>query len=369
MISETRKHRVGTWGLVGISATAMILVAAATEHDASWERLRAMPAEERSRLLTSLRKFDLELSPEQQASVRELDRRLSEASPVRRAQYEAVLRRYHNWLNGLPEGLQSELSAKPAGERMALVRKLIAERPVPAGDTQELLRVVEPGELSSFEVASAYKIWEALKDAQKTRLAGMNEHARRVALFNMGAGLRPPIPRETRPDDYDEEKWLGLLQDYLRNTRPILLAEDAVRKKVEEARKRAESLDESARKKLEDAVKKIETGHREVMKRLAINLYVSRTKVSLVDSERLARFVAGLPPWLQTSFDPLPPDEAKRRLTFAYRLVFPSPDEIGSSKKSAVSAPKARTSPTRKAGTSAKPKQKTSEPDESPAPF
>ena len=155
MISETHKLRVGRWGLVGISAIAMILVAAATEHDANWERLRAMPAEERTRLLGILRKFDLELTPEQQASVRELDRRLSELSPDRRAHYEAVLRRYHNWLNGLPESRQTELAAKPAGERLALVRKWIAERPVPAGDTQELMSVVEVGELSPFELASA----------------------------------------------------------------------------------------------------------------------------------------------------------------------------------------------------------------------
>jgi hypothetical protein len=349
---------------------AMILVAAATEHDANFERLRSMPADERTRLLGLLRRFDLELTPEQQASVRELDRRLSELSPDRRALFEAVLRRYHNWLNGLPESRQTELAAKPPAERFVLIRKWIAERPVPAGDTQELMSVIEAGELSPFELASAFKIWPSLREDQKAKLAGMKDHDRRTALFNMGARMKTPIPRETRPPDYDEEKWLGNLQAYLRSTRPILLAEDAVKKKVEEARKRAETLDEKARKKVEDAVRKVEAGHREMIRRMAINYYVRQTRVSsTVDSERLARFVAALPEWLRTCFDSLPPDEARRRLTFAYRLVFPPPDEIGSPQAPAAKVPKARTSPTRKSGAAARPKQKASEADESPAPF
>ncbi len=167
MISETPNRRLGAWKLVGTSAIAMILVAAATELDANSERLRAMPSEERNRLLANLQRFDLELTPEQRSSLRELDRRVSELSPDRRAHFEAILRRYHNWLEGLPENRQSELAAKPPGERMALVRGWIKERPLPIGDTPPLLRVLETGELSPFELASAYKIWHALNATQR----------------------------------------------------------------------------------------------------------------------------------------------------------------------------------------------------------
>ncbi len=73
MIRKSKQHPVGTSGFVILSAIAMILVAAATEHDASWERLSAMPAEERTRLLESLRKFELQLTPEQQSALRDLD--------------------------------------------------------------------------------------------------------------------------------------------------------------------------------------------------------------------------------------------------------------------------------------------------------
>jgi hypothetical protein len=371
MISGTHNLRVGRWGLVGISTMAIILVAAATEHDANWERLRAMPTDERTRLLGILRKFDLELTPEQRASVREVDRRLSELSPDRRAQYEAVLRRYHDWLNGLPESRQTELTEKPRAERLALIRKWIAERPVPAGDTQELMSVVEVGELSPFELASAFKIWQSVRDDQKQRLAGLKDHDRRAALFKMGERMKTPIPRETRPDDYDEEKWLGKVHEFLRTTRPILLAEDVVKKKMEEARKRAEWQDEKARKKIEDAMRRFEAGHREVLRRMAINYYVRQTRVSgTVDSERLARFVAVLPDWLRTCFDSLPPDEARRRLTIAYRLAIPPSEEIGSPRTSATKVSKARPSPSKKPGAAARPKQKPAgEADESPSPF
>jgi hypothetical protein len=353
MISETQRHRAGSWGLVGISAIAVILVAASTEHDAGWERLRAMPAEERARLLANLRRFDLELQPEQQSSVRELDRRLSELSPDRRAQYVAVLRRYHAWLNSLPENRQGELAAKPPGERMALVRKLILERPVPTGETLPILRVLEPGELSPFEVASAYKIWQALDATQRAGLDRRNEHNRREALLNAGARMKNRIPRETVPADFDEEKWIGLAQDYWRGTRPLILqAEDAPKRKF----------DDTAKPKT-DAI------HSEFLRRQAINLYVMRTKAHAVESEHLARFVAALPEWLQTSFDPLPPDEARRRLTFAYRLVFPYPEEIGSPKKPADTATKSHAAPVKRPAAPSAPKRKPAETGEGAAPF
>ena len=53
----------------------------------------------------------------------------------------------------------------------------------------------------------------------------------------------------------------------------------------------------------------------------------------------------------------MPPDEARRRLTFAYRLVFPSPEEIGSTEEVRPAAPKGRP-PAPKAGAPARSKAK-----------
>jgi hypothetical protein len=349
MTSDTRKNRIGRCGPVALSAIAIILVAAATGYDANWERLRGMPADQRERLLGNLRRFDLELTPEQQSAARELDRRLSDMGPEQRAQYLAVLRRYHDWLNSLPENRQGEVTAKLAGERLALVRKLIAEWRVPTGDTPPLLAGIELGGLSAFELASAYKIWRELEPEQKAALERISqERPRREELFRKGARLKPPIPRETQPDDFDEEKWIGLLQEHLRKDRPILLAETKVD---------------------DQATEPMKVFRHNLLKRRAINLYVREARgIRSVAPDRLARFVGSLPAWIQSAIDPLPPDESTRRLTFAYRLVFPD-KEIGMTPQSAGTPTKGNPAPVPRPPTPQRPKTKAAQPGESAEPF
>jgi hypothetical protein len=352
MILDTRKYRIGHWAPVVISALAMILVAAASDHDGNWERLRAMPLEERGRLLGNLRKFDLELSPEQQAAVRELDRRLSELPRDQRDHYLSVLRLYHEWLNSLPESRQGEITSKPTGERMALVRKLLREKPAPTGDTPPILRVIEPGEFSPFEVASAYKIWRALDANQRAQVERKDqEKVRRATLFRIGQ-VKKGIPNETVPDDFDEEKWTGLVQEYWRQTRPILQMNEAAKNK----------LDEATRKRLE--------GFRhEILKRQAINLYISRAQVHPVDPDRLNRFLTSLPTWVQASFQSLSPDEARRRASFAYRLVFPYPEEIQVAPQPGASATKGEAAPATQPAAPERPKRKPAPTGDGAAPF
>ena len=60
------------------------------------------------------------------------------------------------------------------------------------------------------------------------------------------------------------------------------------------------------------------------MRRLAINLYfLEQPTPRPVDPQRLAQFFAAMPPWVRTSFDSYTADEARRRLTLVYRLLFP----------------------------------------------
>jgi hypothetical protein len=349
MTSISRNNRVGRFRPLVLSATAVILVAAAAGYEANWERLRGLPPDQRDRLRKNLSRFDLELTPEQQSAARELDRRLSEMNPEQRAQYLAVLRRYHDWLNSLPENRQDEVTAKPAGERMALVRKLIGEWRVPSGDTPPLLGVVEPGGLSAFELASAYNIWQEVTPKQKATLEGIDqEHGRRERLFGMGSRLKPPIPRETAPEDFDEEKWVRLAQDQVRKDRPILLAEG----KAEEPANVA-----------------IAQFRANVLKRRGINHYVRQARgVRAVAPDRLARFAASLPGWIQSALDPLPADEATRRLTVAYRLVFPD-NEIEAAPHPAGPGTKGPPAQVPRPPTPALPKTKVAPPSENTQPF
>jgi hypothetical protein len=352
MTPDSRTNGIKVLGPIVLSAMAVLLAAAATGYDANRERLRGLPPDQRERLLGNLRRFDLELTPEQQTAARALDSRLAEMIPEQRAQYLAALRRYHDWLNSLPENRQDELSAKPAGERMALVRKLIAEWRVPIGDTPLLMGVVEPGGLSVFELASAYKIWQELPADERTAIEQRvnQDRARREELFRRGSRLKPPIPRETRPDDYDEEKRIGLVQEHLKKDRP-LLAGDA---KADEA-----SNDPAA------------LFRHNVLRRRAINLFVREARgVRAVTPDRLVRFVSTLPGWIQSTLDPLPPDEARRRLTVAYRLVF-GDKEIGAVSRSAHpgAATKVQPAPAARSPAPERPKGKAVQPGGSDAPF
>ncbi len=65
-----------------------------------------------------------------------------------------------------------------------------------------------------------------------------------------------------------------------------------------------------------------------VRRRLAENYYFIEHPPETVDPENLLRFETALPSWFRPSFDPLPPDEARRRLTILYRLVYPHPQEM-----------------------------------------
>jgi hypothetical protein len=346
MTPATRKNRVGRFGPVVVSATAVILVAAATGYEANWERLRGMPPDQRDRLQAALRRFDLELTPEQQSAARELDRRLSDKGADQRAQYLEVLRRYHDWLDSLPENRQAEVTAKPTDERLALIRKLAGEWRVPTGDTPPLLSVIEPGGLSAFELASAYKIWQEVTPKQKATLDTINQEPfRRERLFAMGLRLKPPISRETKPEDYDEEKWVGLVLEQVRKERPILSGEV-----------RAE----------ESATDPLSTVRRLALKRRASNLYTRQARgVRAVATDRLARFASSLPGWIQGALDPLPPDEAMRRLTFAYRLIF-ADKEIGAAPPSGGPA---ATAPVPKPPPSARPKSGSGQPSQGTEPF
>jgi Protein of unknown function (DUF3106) len=353
LFPTNRKSPVDLCRPILISAMAVILVAAATEYDASFERLQSMPKGERKRLLDNLRDFDLKLTAEQQAAVRDLDRRLSALSPEQRAQYRTVLRRYHAWLNSLPEQRQNELAAKPPGERTALIRKLIQDYPVPLGETPPILRVAEPGEYNPFEVASAYKIWQNLNEKQRADLEHVNaEHTRREALFRIGARpKKAAILRETTPHDFDEEKWIEKVKLHWGSMQSMVMLETLAKSKMDETVK-----------------KRVDALRPEIQRRQAINLYVSQAKVRSVDPERLTRFIAALPPWIPPSFDSLSPDEARRRLTFAYRLVFPEPEEIGAIRKPAGTA-NGDTTPVPKAATPPKANRKPAADGEGATPF
>jgi len=309
MSLDIKHHPIRVFGLPAISALATILVAAAFDPDRNWVRLRALPGEQRLKLVDTLKKFDLLFTREQQQALRDLDRRLNELEPAEQIKYFAVLRRYHNWLNRLPEKKQDELSQKPAGERLSLVKKLVAEYPVPKMKTVRFLQITDLGDYSPFELAALFKIWQVLTPEQRRQIERVAAIPKRhEALFRSGAEQK--IPREIKPPDFEEKHWIGQLENFARDKRPILL--------LNELKKKQESL------------------RAEILRRQAINYYFLQNRPHAVTPERLVDFVAAFPSWLQSTFDPYPPDEARRRLTIVYRLVFPFPAEMKASPRPSI---------------------------------
>lgn len=307
-----------------ISAVAVLLAAAAFDAEANWARLRALPNDRRARLVENIKKFDLVFSGSQQASLRDLDRRINELPGESRAHYLEVLTRYHNWLNQLPEAKQEELSALPAADRMALVKKLFADYPLSRPLTSRFVRRVDLGEYSAQELASLFMIWRGLTPEKRRDIERLPAIPRCHAEMKKVA-VAKGILNDVALPNFDEFKAHKNFEDFVRaNNRPMLL--------LNELRKKKEAIQEKKEGIQADLA-------RDILRRQAMNFYFSEHPPKAVAPERLSAFLAEFPPWLKSVFDAHPPEDAQRRLSVVYRLVFPHPSEIVPSQKPAAAAP------------------------------
>jgi hypothetical protein len=195
---------------------------------------------------------------------------LNELDPARQAQYLATLRRYHNWLNQLPEMKQGELKDKPPGERMELVKKLVADHPVEPSSTTRFLQFVDAGDHSPFELAAIYQIWQRLSPDERKKIEKAPPESRRGSLLKIGATRK--MAGEVQPADFDEEKWITAFQTWVRTHRPALLT-----------------------------MFENNPDYAAIRRRQAINYHFLelKTPIKPVTTERLAVFLASFPPWLQ----------------------------------------------------------------------
>jgi hypothetical protein len=302
-----------------ISGLAMILAAAVFDPDQNWVRLRGLPIERRAKLVENLKKFDLLYSRSKQDSLRELDRKIHVLPNDSRTHYLAVLARYHNWLNQLPESKQDELEGLPSTERMAAVKKLAADYPLINVQTSRFLRMVDVGEYSPFELASLFKIWQDLTPEKRREIERLPAIPRRHEAMRKGAEEKD-IPHEIKPSEFDELVATQRFEQFAGPNRPVLLLKEL-------------------RKKKDDA--HVEIG-REILRRQVINYYFLNHPAKSVTPERLSEFLAAFPAWLQSTFDPHSPEEAQRRLTVVYRLVFPPPQEFKPTQRPSAPAPAER---------------------------
>ena len=159
-----------------------------SEPSASWtSRSRARPAEERAHLL-------------------------------------AVLRRYHNWLDSLPENVKDSLLAKPPEERMAQVKSLVLKYPSAAGEDPLLDAIRQRGGGHALRARGGLQGLAGVTPEQRRDVEKLATLAqRRERLFELGRELK--IPREVRPADFYLEDWIPKVEAKileLRETDPEL---------------------------------------------------------------------------------------------------------------------------------------------------
>lgn len=276
-----------------------LLVAAKVDPNDKWAQLRGLPRGARQRLVENLRKFDLVYAADQQKALRDLDRQVNDLDPGRRAHYLAALHRYHDWLDALPETKQDGLKQKALGERMELIKKLLKDHPVSGASTARLLQFVDVGDYSPFELAAIFQIWKSMSPDERQKVEKMQPIPRKSFLAREEAKL---VEASLKRQGFDEAKWVADFETFGGNHKNAFPLQDP--KSKQDAR----------------------TG--EILRRLAINFHLLKSRPKSVDPSRLDHFLASFPPWLQSSFDHYSPDEAIRRLTVVYRLVFPPGQEF-----------------------------------------
>jgi hypothetical protein len=275
--------------------------AGADEND-NWQRLRAIPREQRIYLADKIIEFDRLTSSEQEA-IRELDNKISSLPPGDRANYRSVLRRYHNWLRNLPEDQRKRIADAPPEKRMAVVAELRAEHAgqrTGMGDGADLrLNALGP---SVFEVAHLVKSWNALTDAERAQVERRPVRQRPQQLLK--------IAQEKGVEEIhlDSKKVDELFKEFSASPRGAEFAKSRWSEKGDPSKKQQ---DRPA-----------------FRQRVAESYYFSKNPVHPVAPENLFRFESGMPSWIRNTFDPLPPDAARRRLSMVYRLIYDYPEEM-----------------------------------------
>ncbi len=168
---------------------------------------RTCPLSSATELAEALRQFDLQLTPDQQKSIREIDQQISKLSAEDQVHYLAALRRYHNWLDSLPETVRDNLQGKPPEERMAQIKTMISRYPLPRESSPYWMQFAEVAGSSPFELATTFKIWQELTPQQQREIESLPAGAqRRSRLVEYGRELK--LLREIRPHGFRVDDWI-----------------------------------------------------------------------------------------------------------------------------------------------------------------
>jgi hypothetical protein len=283
------------------------------------DRIACLPLETRKNLIANLDRFD-QLDPQARQAVAALDAEIQALEPQERARYLDTLRRFHLWLESLPQSERDAVRNAPLDERPAEIARLhqlamsrrqqnLAKSPrisVPAPplagaipipiSRNDLIQISALAPMTLQETAIWLKVWFALEPAERDELEKASDPAvasRRV-------------------------------EEILRARRKDIILELGDSLKLDKAPFRREL----------GALAKNRLRQEKTAARDKLALFTEARILSLsandkpVDRASLELFEAAMPRRIRESLDSLPPDAAIRRLAILYRLVFSNDQEI-----------------------------------------
>ena len=283
-----------------------------------------MPREQRIQLAAKLNDFAA-LTSSEKAAIRALDDQLRKLPEAERASYYAVLRRYHLWVKSLSDAQRAELSAAPPEKRRSLVDKFRHEKWGLDMSSASPLALTDFGAASAYDLATSARTWFNLSEPERSAVSRIKDpQARTRRMGELMAAKK--VERVARPTLTKEQE------------KALFTRASGMSPRLDAALKRDEQMNPDEQMKPERRLRLLE------------HAYFLDQPPKKVDSENLYAFDAALPSWIRGMIDPLPPEEARRRLTILYRLVFPPGHEFAEAKTAPT--PKKGTGPVDKKGAS-----------------
>jgi hypothetical protein len=339
-------HRGANVSTTFVVMLTLLAPAAIADDSDNWKRLEAMPRDQRVHLSTTLERFDT-LPSDEKAAIRELDAAVAKLDPVKQARYHVLLRRYHVWVKHLNDDQTRQLAKVDSIDaRLKLVeswRK--AEKEADTRAKANLIFGVQPGDLGSlppFEMANSLRVWSTLDEKEKKRISDIAPVSQQIKeLTRIGWKNQIPMPRfapsiegklVTRIEKDQERNVKAVFPNiYAQRDRKLSTYESDKNQYDTNIIKYAKWLKDKAAGKIKETEKPMEKPIPPVKPQfqggpihfLAESLYFMDHPPAYVSEANLLRFEAEIPSWLRAVLDPLPPEDARRRLKILYREIHP----------------------------------------------
>jgi hypothetical protein len=335
-------HRGANLATLVVILTLLAPVAHADDGD-NWKRLEAMPRDRRVNLSATLERYDA-LPSDEKAAIRELDAAVAKLDPVKQARYHVLLRRYHVWVKHLNDDQRKRLAkVESIDARLKLVeswRK--AEKEADTRAKANLVFGVQPGELGAlppFEMANLLRVWSSLDEKEWARISAIAPISKQIdELTKVGRRNNIPMPRfaPSIEDRLVEDRLVTRIEkDPQHSVRAVFpnfyYQRERVQKKydddMEQYKKDLKAWENPTKDRPKPKAQPQPPTKPQVqggpIHYLAESLYFIDNPPAYVSEANLLRFEAEVPVWLRALLDPLPPDDARRRLKVLFRQIHP----------------------------------------------